>query len=97
MRDDLAGKVFGRLTVIAPADDHISKSGYRTAMWLCRCECGNETIVRAKSLTGGVTKSCGCLRAIATRKNASRHNGFGTRLHAIWNSMRQRCNNQNHR
>lgn len=28
-------------------------------------------------------------------KRASKHNGFGTRLYSIWNSMRQRCNNAN--
>lgn len=30
-------------------------------MWICRCECGNETSILDKSLKGGNTKSCGCL------------------------------------
>lgn len=31
-------------------------------MWLCRCNCGNETIVSSNNLRRGLTKSCGCLR-----------------------------------
>lgn len=31
------------------------------ALWLCRCDCGKETIVKGGSLQSGNTKSCGCL------------------------------------
>ena len=30
--------------------------------WLCRCECGNETIVFATNLTRNHTTSCGCAK-----------------------------------
>ena len=56
--DNLVNKRFGRLTVI-------SRNGsdkYGNSMWLCRCDCGNETTVRANSLKNGSTKSCGCLK-----------------------------------
>ena len=64
-------------------------------MWRCKCQCGNEVVVRAKSLTRGVTKSCGCLQRDGMSERASVHHGYGTRLYSVWNSMRQRCNNPN--
>lgn len=65
-------------------------------MWQCRCDCGKEVTIRSKCLTRGVSKSCGCLAKELASKRASKHNGFGTRLYAVWNSMRQRCNNPKH-
>lgn len=52
---DLTGQVFGRLTVIRREG---SKGPYPA--WRCRCECGNETVIRGASLKNGNTKSCGC-------------------------------------
>lgn len=84
---------FGRLVVIRRDEDNIAPSGYRTPTWLCMCDCGNKVTVRGKSLTGGVTQSCGCLAKELVSERASKHHGYGTRLYPIWNSMRQRCNN----
>lgn len=55
-RNDLSGQRFGKLTVIKyggtnQVDHH--------AMWICRCDCGNETTVQSGSLTTGRTRSCG--------------------------------------
>ena len=55
---DITGQKFGRLTVIN--QDGISKWG--DARWLCKCDCGEEKVIAGKSLRGGYTKSCGCLR-----------------------------------
>ena len=52
---DLTGQRYGRLTVIAPAP-HV---GRRTA-WRCRCDCGQETVVKTYRLRSGHTTSCGC-------------------------------------
>lgn len=93
MRKNLIGSRFGRLTVIDYADDIVSTSGYHTVMWKCICECGNIVTVRGKCLASGDTKSCGCLQREGVSERASKHGGFGTRLYAVWNSMRQRCNN----
>lgn len=54
---DLAGQSFGKLVVIERAENK-----GKTVRWLCKCDCGNETIVARGSLRGGDTKSCGCLR-----------------------------------
>ena len=87
---------FGRWLVLSRAEDHITHKGYHHIMWNCICECGTIRTVRGKSLTGGISKSCGCLQKEIIGKRASVHNGYGTRLYNVWNSMRQRCNNPSH-
>lgn len=52
---DLTGKRFGQLEVIKL--DHINK--HRTAMWLCKCDCGNKKVINGNALRRGITKSCG--------------------------------------
>jgi len=80
--------------VVSRAPDHVaSRSGYKSVMWNCVCDCGAAVVTRGKSLRYGVTKSCGCLARELKSQNNSKHHGFGTRLYAVWDSMRQRCNN----
>jgi len=55
--EDLVGKRFGMLTVSAYEG---KVDGIHC--WRCRCDCGNETVVRSNSLISGHTKSCGCLQ-----------------------------------
>lgn len=56
---DLTGKRFGRLTVVERADD-VPDGKIKVVAWKCKCDCGNEIIVRACNLKSGFTKSCGC-------------------------------------
>ena len=62
---NLTGKRFGRLTVLGPAAE--------PSMVLCRCDCGNMKAVKASSLTctSKPTRSCGCLRSEAGRRNGT--------------------------
>ena len=53
---DITGNRYGRLTVIKR--DGTSKDHH--AMWLCQCDCGNQTRVISKDLRKGHTTSCGC-------------------------------------
>lgn len=63
VRDDLTGKVFGRLTVIEQTEDYIKPNGVHCAMWKCRCNNdGNIVNVRGSSLKNGAITSCGCYR-----------------------------------
>lgn len=55
----LAGKIFGRLTVLRESGRKLS--GH--VIWLCACRCGAETSVGSTNLISGHTKSCGCLKA----------------------------------
>ena len=57
-RLDLTGRRFGRLTVLAPAEN----VGSRTA-WVCRCDCGRETVALTVRLRDGHCRSCGCDKA----------------------------------
>lgn len=61
---DLTGQKFGILTAIKRVEDYIEPSnGRHRARWLCKCDCGNETIVTDSNLVRkNGTKSCGCLR-----------------------------------
>ncbi len=79
MRDH-TGERFGYLTVIRRAG-----STPKDALWLCKCDCGNEVIRPARHLHTGVRSSCGCKYPITT------HGCTGTRLYNIWAGMKQRC------
>lgn len=50
------GNTYHNLTVIERAPNKNNR-----AQWICKCKCGNTTIVDGKSLRNGNTKSCGCL------------------------------------
>lgn len=53
---DLVGQKFNRLLVIG---EQLEKK-CTDAVWICKCDCGNETNVKASKLKRGTTKSCGC-------------------------------------
>jgi hypothetical protein len=85
-RNDLTGKVFGRLTVASDAERDL---------WLCKCSCGGEKLVSTKQLNAGKTASCGCLlhdRLVARNRT---HGLSKTPTYRSWKDMRARCNNPN--
>lgn len=85
---DLTGKKFERLTVIKRVEN--SKSGQ--TRWLCKCDCGNETIVWGNHLRSGHTRSCGCINKEICAKipHKAKHGFHGTRLYRIWTGMKNR-------
>lgn len=79
-RINLAGKTFGRWSVVAYAGDR---------KWLARCECGTEAKVDGGSLRGGRSNGCEiCQRSRGTRVT---HGESKTRLYNIWSKMKSRC------
>ena len=62
---DISGERYGRLLVLKQVED--KRSG---TFWLCKCDCGNEKIIRKGQLKSGKTKSCGCLNAELIRERA---------------------------
>lgn len=86
--DDKTGRRYGRLVVV----EYVYKG-----KWLCKCDCGNETVVPSVNLANGHTKSCGCLNRDVSIAINTKHGGKGTRLYAVWKSMKSRCYNKNER
>ena len=63
VKEDLTGRVFGRLTVLEQIEDYVKPNGVHCAMWRCLCKNdGNIVNVRGDTLRGGVITSCGCYR-----------------------------------
>lgn len=56
---NLVNKVFERLTVLC-IDGHLPNG---SALWRCRCTCGNIKHTTTQNLLKGKVKSCGCLKA----------------------------------
>ena len=94
-KHDLTGKIFGRFTV-----DRFShyEPKNRSYYWVCLCLCGSEKKVKGANLRSGSTKSCGCLQRESARSAGDRTRTHGlsrTKIYAVWDSMHQRCTNQN--
>ena len=92
---DLTGQRYGRLVVLHEAEPIIGDDGKTIRRWLCKCDCGNETIVRHSGLRSGKTQSCGCLhREIVGNLHKTHGLSQGNkRLYKIWKEMRSRCSN----
>lgn len=91
--EDLTGRRFGRLTVLA----RVHQPGNPT--WLCICDCGSEKKMQGSGLRNGAVKSCGCLKLEILKNRATTHGqcvgGRCSRPYRIWASMKQRCRDQN--
>jgi len=76
---------------------HTGNNTRRQAMWLCRCDCGEERIVLGKNLRDGHTLSCGCHNREAVSKMLIKRNtthGLSrSRIYRIWAKMKERCGN----
>lgn len=81
------GDRFHRLTVIRE-----EQTTYKRR-FLCRCDCGKETVVKLGSVTSGYTKSCGCLSKEITSRRSTTHGKSWTRIWMTWCHMRIRCEN----
>ena len=58
---DLTGKKYGKITVLSFDHKDQTKSRYSQYFWKCKCDCGNECVVRRGHLKSGKIQSCGCL------------------------------------
>lgn len=83
------GDIFGRLTVMKEA----GRTASGNILWLCSCECGNETKVTGSCLKGGDTKSCGCLNTDKIIARNTTHGLSKTRIYELHHNINQRCYN----
>lgn len=88
--EDLTGQRFGKVTVLS----RVANNKHGRAVWLCKCDCGNEKEIPAANLKSGRTTSCGCYSRGLKRKTGT-HGMTNTRIFHEWQSMLQRCNNPN--
>lgn len=96
---DLTGQKFGRLKVLFR-----DKNRNGNAYWNCKCDCGNKVVKSTDYLKRSNLCSCGCAsnrtknpkdkldNPILENKVYSR-----TRIYRIWQAMKTRCYNPNHR
>ena len=52
--------------------ERAGRNGFGDALWLCACECGETTVVSARHLRTGHTRSCGCLREVLRQSGLQR-------------------------
>ena len=90
------GERFGRLTVICEVEPKKYGKRCRVRQFLCKCDCGNKTIVNMNNLRNGITRSCGCLRKELNKGYIEDclDKPQQSRLHNIWLAMRNRCNSK---
>lgn len=89
---DILGLRYGQLVVVSRSD-RISKAG---ALWVCRCDCGGETVTTGTKLKSGHTRSCGCQQKKAIQALSTTHGMSNkTRTYKTWKEMRRRCMNKN--
>ena len=60
---DITGQRFGRLLVVARADNP-RRNGIA---WQCVCDCGTPRVAMGFALRAGTIRSCGCLRVEAVK------------------------------
>lgn len=88
--EDLTGRKFGRLTVIS----RIGTNNLGKATWLCKCDCGKETVVTTGELKSGNTKSCGCYNKEKRKTNNLVHGKRKEKIYKVWANMKARCTNE---
>lgn len=88
---ELIGQRFGRLVVIGQAP-----SAHGNTRWICKCDCGNNTVTTGVRLVRGHTRSCGCINSeivIARNKSLADGKYRNDRIYRIYYGMRTRCYN----
>lgn len=89
---DLIGERFDRLLVkdwLGAVDKGVGN------IFLCMCDCGNETTATYHELTSGGKRSCGCLRKEVQLACHTKHGDSYSRLYKIYRGMLSRCYNTN--
>ncbi len=85
-RTDETGNVYNKLTVL----EFVGTTKGGDSSWLCRCECGNTTVVARGHLKNESIKSCGCHRRCAGGACSGRK---PTPEYTSWKEMKRRCYN----
>ena len=60
VKKSIVGKKYGRLLVVKQIEDKVYKDGRHRDQYICKCDCGNDTISTGSILKNGGKISCGC-------------------------------------
>ncbi len=86
-RENVIGRIYGRLTVTEDLPNHIQPSGQACRRVRCRCTCGESIDVRLPHIKSGHTSSCGCYKKELDGTLTKTHGMSGTRTYVIWCKM----------
>lgn len=89
---NLVGQRFNKLLVKS-----LVATEKRGSIFLCSCECGRNITAWAYNIKNGHTTSCGCARADALRKTATKHGMYGDRFYNIYRQIIRRCTEPKHK
>lgn len=86
---DLTGKRAGKLVGVKV----VGSDAYGRAMWLFKCDCGNEVVRQSSIMVQAIKKHkeshCGCSPSLKTHGLTKQHK----KMYWVWASMIQRCTN----
>lgn len=91
-RLNLAGKTFGRLTVLKEVGQK-----HNHVLWCCKCVCGSKQVVRSDSLRSGNTRSCCCIQTETRRVHGHRTRSETSLTYRAWQNMLARCTTVTHK
>lgn len=78
--DSLIGKKFNMLTIVSYKKKYNNKNYF-----VCKCDCGNISEIRANHILNDNQYSCGCIRTKYENRNV------GEAIYDTWNRMMHRC------
>jgi len=85
--ENLTQQRFGRWTVIAFSNSEFKHGKF----WLCKCQCGQESVVMQSHLKTGKSLSCGCLQREKTTKWKTANGEPLRSERKIWTGIIKRC------
>ena len=91
---NLSGQTFKWLTVLNK-DPNPPK--YNNTYWIYKCHCNVIISASTYDLRKGIKTSCGCMTSELRKKASTKHGDFGTKFYNVWDSMKSRCLNKNHK
>lgn len=90
---DHSGERFNKLVLL----EKIGTAKNRHQIYLCKCDCGNETVGTYSNIKARKKASCGCIKKELVGKLNKKHGMRHTRLYRIWLNMKNRCSNPNYK
>jgi hypothetical protein len=93
----MINQIFSDWSVVREAlFEEITQKERRGKFYLCRCKCGNESVVRGDQLRMGRSKGCKECYSKKFKKNVTKHNMHTTSTYSIWRGIKKRCTLPSH-